>query len=96
MGFGYPEVERVAGTVPKVSREAYRQTLVEVLEEIAASVDAALGVRSEDLIDERRENIGIAVEASYVAIDESIRAACNYVYMRKLHEKASRLRGKES
>jgi hypothetical protein len=88
MGMRNPEVERIASRLPRLSAEQYRQALVEVLEEIAVSVDTALGVHDVDKTDEMRNNLGIAVEASYVAIEESIMAARNYIYAKKLHEKA--------
>lgn len=95
MGHRQPEAERLAQLVPKTYTEMYRMKLVEGLEELAEDMDETLGVGGEDEIDRKRENLTLAVEASYIAIEESLDKAMCHIYRKKLRRKADEVRNFE-
>lgn len=88
--------ERIAEPIPEIYKELYRRKLVEGLETLAESMDGILGVNTEDEIDRKRENLILAIEASYLAIEASLNTAKNHMYRKKLEMKTEYLKNFES
>lgn len=84
--------ERIAEPIPEIYKELYRMKLVEGLETLAKSMDEILGVDTEDEIDRKRENLMLAIEASYLAIEASLNTAKNHIYRKKLEMKTNYLK----
>jgi len=87
--------EKIAEPIPEIYRELYRRKFVEGLETLAGSMDEILGVNTEDEIDRKRENLILAIEASYLAIEASLNTAKNYIYRKKLEIKTNYLKNFE-
>ncbi len=88
--------EWIEEPIPRVYKELYRIKLVEGIETLAKSLDEILGVNIEDEIDRKRENLILAVEASYLAVEASLNTAKNYIYKKKLETKVNYLKDFES